>query len=157
MVLVCPARPRHCPPARRQIPPAPSTPVAPVVLVCPARPRHRPPAPRQLPPAPSSPAVPVVLVCPARISRPRASQPALTNFARNSPVTVSNLECVSLELQRFQRLLKLPSNELRATFLGFADSCVPHQRIQDCCVFRGLTVCCGCARWCHSWRVRTSL
>ena len=105
----------------------------------------------------SSLVAPVVLVCPARISRPRASQPALTNFARNSPVTVSNLECVSLELQRFQRLLKLPSNELRATFLGFADSCVPHQRIQDCCVFRGLTVCCGCARWCHSWRVRTSL
>ena len=52
--------------------------------------------------------------------RPWALQLMLTNFARNSPVTLSNLECASLELQRFQRLLKLPSNELRATFPGLA-------------------------------------
>jgi len=52
VVLVCPARPRHRPPARRQISPVPSSLVAPVVLVCPARPRHRPPARRQIPPAP---------------------------------------------------------------------------------------------------------
>ena len=84
-------------------------------------PRRRPPAPRQVPPAPSTPAAPVVLVCPARTRRrPWALQLMLTNFARNSPVTLSNLECASLELQRFQRLLKLPSNELRATFPGLA-------------------------------------
>ena len=51
---------------------------------------------------------------------PPAPQLTLANVARNSPTTVSNLECASLELQRFQHLLKLPSNELRATFLGFA-------------------------------------
>lgn len=84
-------------------------------------PRRRPPAPRQVPPVPSTPAAPVVLVCPARPRRrPWALQLMLTNFARNSPVTLSNLECASLELQRFQRLLKLPSNELRATFPGLA-------------------------------------
>ena len=41
-----------------------------------------------------------------------------TNFARNSPTTISNLEFRSLELQRFQTLLKLLPIELRATFLG---------------------------------------
>ena len=81
----------------------------------------------------------------------------LTNFARNSPTTVSNLECASLELQRFQRLLKLPSNELRATFLEPAVSYVLHQRIQECSVFRGPTVPRGCAWFGHSWGVRTSL
>ena len=80
----------------------------------------------------------------------------LTNFARNSPVTLSNLGCTSLELQRFQRLLKLPSNELRATFLGLAVSYVPHQRMQECSVFLGLTVCRGCVWWCHIWRVCAS-
>lgn len=69
---------------------------------------------------------------------------------------VSNLECASLELQRFQRLLKLPSNELRATFLGLAVSYVPHQRMQECSVFLGLTVCRGCVWWCHIWRVCAS-
>ena len=48
----------------------------------------------------------------------QALPPTLTNFARNSPATVSNLECASLELQRFQRLLKLLSIELRASFPG---------------------------------------
>ena len=144
-----------------------------------ARPRHRPralqPGPAAAhgrcsqarfearpcppdPPAPSTPAVPVVLVCPARTRRhPRASPLMLTNFARNSPTTVSNLECASLELQRFQRLLKLPSNELRATFLEPAVSYVLHQRIQECSVFRGPTVPRGCAWFGHSWGVRTSL
>ena len=143
------------------VPPAPSTPAGPVVLVCPARPRHRTRAPQPgslFSLAPSTPAVPVVLVCPARPRhRPRASPLMLTNFARNSPTTVSNLECTSLELQRFQRLLKLPSNELRATFLEPAVSYVLHQRIQECSVFRGPTVPRGCAWFGHSWGVRTSL
>ena len=133
----------------------------PVVLVCPARPRHRTRAPQPgslFSPAPSTPAGPVVLVCPARPRRhSRASPLMLTNFARNSPTTVSNLECASLELQRFQRLLKLPSNELRATFLEPAVSYVLHQRIQECSVFRGPTVPRGCAWFGHSWGVRTSL
>ena len=148
---------RPCPPD----PPAPSTPAVPVVLVCPARTRRhsRVPQPGSLfSLAPSTPAVPVVLVCPARPRhRPRASPLMLTNFARNSPTTVSNLECASLELQRFQRLLKLPSNELRATFLEPAVSYVLHQRIQECSVFRGPTVPRGCAWFGHSWGVRTSL
>ena len=164
VVLVCPARPRHRPRAPQPgslFSPAPSTPAGPVVLVCPARPRHRTRAPQPgslFSPAPSTPAVPVVLVCPARPRhRPRASPLMLTNFARNSPTTVSNLECASLELQRFQRLLKLPSNELRATFLEPAVSYVLHQRIQECSVFRGPTVPRGCAWFGHSWGVRTSL
>ena len=159
-----PARPRHRPRAPQPgppLPPAPSTLAGPVVLVCPARPRHRTRAPQPgslFSPAPSTPAVPVVLVCPARPRhRPRASPLMLTNFARNSPTTVSNLECASLELQRFQRLLKLPSNELRATFLEPAVSYVLHQRIQECSVFRGPTVPRGCAWFGHSWGVRTSL
>ena len=40
------------------------------------------------------------------------------NFACNSPETISNLEFRSLELQRFQTLLKLLPIELHATFLG---------------------------------------
>ena len=47
-------------------------------------------------------------------ARPRA--PAPPNFARNSPTTTSNLEFRSLELQRFQALLKLLPIELRASF-----------------------------------------
>ena len=83
-----------------------------------------------VPPAPSTPAVPAVLVCPARPRRrPRAPQLTLTNFARNSPVTLSNLECVSLELQRFQWLLKLTSNELRASFPGLAVYQDPRQPV----------------------------
>ena len=128
----------------------------------PARPRHRPRAPQPgppLPPAPSTLAAPGALACgPARTRRHSRALPLmLTNFARNSPTTVSNLECASLELQRFQRLLKLPSNELRATFLEPAVSYVLHQRIQECSVFRGPTVPRGCAWFGHSWGVRTSL
>ena len=58
-----PARPRRRPPASRQVPPAPSTPVVLVVLVCSARPRRRPPASRQVPLAPFTPVVPGVLMC----------------------------------------------------------------------------------------------
>ena len=90
----------------------------------PARPRHRPPAPRQIPPAPSTPAGPVILVCPARPRhRPRAPQPgqrgyrAPSNFACNSPVTLSRFELASLELQRFEVLLKFHAIELHAKFL----------------------------------------
>ena len=162
------ARPRL---EARPCPPVPSVPFAPAGLWfwC-ARPgpaathghgsqarfEARPCAP--VPPAPFAPVVPVVLVCPARPRRhSRASPLMLTNFARNSPTTVSNLECASLELQRFQRLLKLPSNELRATFLEPAVSYVLNQRIQECSVFRGPTVPRGCAWFGHSWGVRTSL
>ena len=73
--------------------------------------RH-PPAPR---PGPDLDPVP----------HPQPSRPALTplipeptrNFARNSPATASSFEFRSLELQRFQTLLKLLPIELRATFL----------------------------------------
>lgn len=44
----------------------------------------------------------------------------LTNFARNSPATISNLEYASLELQRFLCLLKDLVIELRATFQGLS-------------------------------------
>ena len=40
------------------------------------------------------------------------------NFARNSPMALSNAELRSLEFQRFWALLKLRLIELRATFLG---------------------------------------
>ena len=130
-------------------PPPTGTAAWPRLAACPCPP---------VPPAPSTPAVPVVLVCPARPRRrPWAPQLTLTNFARNSPVTLSNLECASLELQRFQRLLKLPSNELRASFPGPAVSYVPHQRIQECSVFRVPTVPHWCAGWHPIWGVRTSL
>ncbi len=78
----------------------------------PARPRHRPRAPQ--PGAYWDP-----------VARPQPSRPALTplipkptrNFACNSPETISNLQFRSLELQRFQTLLKLLPIELHATFL----------------------------------------
>ena len=60
------------------------------------------------------------------VPRPQPSRPALTshiseptrNFARNSPTSLSNSEIRSLELQRFQTLLKLLPIELHATFRG---------------------------------------
>ena len=82
---------------------------------CPARPRHRPRAPQPgppVPPAPSTPVGPVVLMRIHIIAEPTP------NFACNSPETISNLEFRSLELQRFQTLLKLLPIELHATFLG---------------------------------------
>jgi len=45
---------------------------------------------------------------------------AMPNFARNSPATISNSELRSLELQRFQTLLRLHPIELRAIFVGGA-------------------------------------
>ena len=63
---------------------------------------------------------------PAAIHRHRdqAPHPAIThaipaptpNFACNSPATISNLESTTLELQRFQTLLKLHPIKLHATF-----------------------------------------
>ena len=62
--------------------------------------------------------------CPARPRhRPRAPQPgqrgyrAPSNFACNSPVTISGFELASLELQRFWALLKVHAIELHAKFL----------------------------------------
>ena len=88
----------------------------------PARPRRRPPAPRPGPPVPPAPSTPVALalrgVAWCVVSKPGQSPPPPSNFARNSPATLSNIEFRSLELQRFQTLLKLYPIELRATFLG---------------------------------------
>ena len=61
-------------------------------------PHHHPPAPQ---PGPTTPLIPV----------------PTPNFARNSPTTTSNIEFRSLELQRFQPLLKLHPIELHASFL----------------------------------------
>ena len=64
------------------------------------------------PPA-SRPRGELLLVAPTDLRPPQLT---LTNFARNSPATISNLECASLELQRFLCLLKDLVIELRATF-----------------------------------------
>ena len=72
----------------------------------PARPRHRPPAPQQVPTPP---------VGPASVLAHIAVE--LPNFACNSPTTLSNPEIRSLELHRFQTLLKLRLIELHASFL----------------------------------------
>ena len=66
--------------------------------------------------------------------RSQASHPAIThiiaeptpNSARNSPTTISNLEFPTLELQRFQTLLKLHPIELRATFLRTSPAATAH-------------------------------
>ena len=81
----------------------------------PARPRHRPRAPQPGP----------LESQPSHTPTPQASHPTLPaliaestpNFACNSPETTSNLEFRSLELQRFQTLLKLLPIELHASFL----------------------------------------
>ena len=49
----------------------------------------------------------------------RIAEPTL-NFARNSLAALSNHELRSLELQRFQTLLRLHPIELRAVFVGGA-------------------------------------
>ena len=49
------------------------------------------------------------------------------NFACNSPATISNLEFITLELQRFQTLLKLHPIELHATFLGASPTIRQHR------------------------------
>ena len=59
------------------------------------------------------------------------------NFACNSPTVLSNLEIRSLELQRFQTLLKLHPIELHASFLrdGRIDDCWSRSRSpQTMCV-----------------------
>ena len=48
--------------------------------------------------------------------KPGQAPPPPINFARNSPAACSNIEFASLELQRFQALLKLRPIELRARF-----------------------------------------
>ena len=54
------------------------------------------------------------------LSGPRGRSQAwfLGNVARNSPAAASNLECASLELQRFERRLKTDRGKLCATFFG---------------------------------------
>ena len=104
--------------------------VGPGCLVCPwaaARPRAVRAAsfarrvaskPGQAPPPPAGTAACLLL-------EPHLWQPTLThiisaptpNFACNSPTPLSNSKIRSLELQRFQTLLKLNPIELRATFL----------------------------------------
>ena len=94
----------------------------------PARPRRRPRAPQPGPPHQWGRvaivwfgASPRSLARPRR--RPRAPQPgqrgyrAPSNFACNSPVTISGFELASLELQRFWALLKVHAIELHAKFL----------------------------------------
>ena len=53
------------------------------------------------------------------LSGPRGRSQAwfLGNVARNSPAAASNLECASLELQRFERRLKTDRGKLCATFI----------------------------------------
>ena len=102
---------------------------------CSVRRRARPPARRprrelrsarrlEARPGPAAPPAPSTLVarcaCPAHVTcSPRASSPLIpTNFACNSPVTISNHEFTALELQRFQTLLNLHLIELHATFVG---------------------------------------
>ena len=70
--------------------------------------------------------------------RSQASHPAVThiiaeptpNSARYSPTTISNLEFTTLELQRFQTLLKLHPIELHATFLGECPGSIHRHRSQ---------------------------
>ena len=71
---------------------------------------HDPAGPRRRPRAPQSgPAV--------RPRRPRDDR-LLNNVARNSLTRVSNVEVASLELQRFEHILKTDRCKLRATLLG---------------------------------------
>ena len=52
------------------------------------------------------------------VSRNGCSGPRHSNFARNSPVACSNIECASLELQRFRVVSKNDRGKLCATFAG---------------------------------------
>ena len=70
---------------------------------------HDPAGPRRRPRAPQSgPAV--------RPRRPRDDR-LLNNVARNSRPSISNTEIASLELQRFEHILKTDRCKLRATFV----------------------------------------
>ena len=79
--------------------------------------RHRPRAPQPGPPVPPAPSTPVG---PGVLMRIHIIAEPTPNSACNSPTTLSNPEIRSLELQRFQTLLKLHPIELHATFLGWA-------------------------------------
>ena len=82
------------------------------------------------PPAPSTPVTRGVLCVARRVGatqarpcrRPRAPPPCQrgycgsSTFACNSPVTISEFELASLELQRFWALLKVHAIELHAEF-----------------------------------------
>ena len=142
---------RPSPPA----PPAPSKPVEPARCACPwpclagparctcrwaaARPRDRH---TRACGSESSFSRPALALPPptGTATRPhaQASHPAIThvipapttNSACNSPTTISNLEFRSLELQRFQTLLKLLPIELRATFLGAGPTTAHGRRSQ---------------------------
>ena len=74
-------------------------------------PCRRPPAPRPGPLTPLTPA-------------------PTPNFARNSPTTALSFELRSLELQRFQTLLKLLPIELHASFLEATPCYHPRHRSQ---------------------------
>ena len=106
----CPARPRR---------PGGGLQSVGVSVCCLARPRRRPSAPRQVPLVPPHQrrGSGVSVRAPPDLRPPQLT---LTNFARNSPATVSNLEFVSLEWQRFLCLLKDLVIELRATFQGLS-------------------------------------
>ena len=66
-----------------------------------ARPCRRPRAPR-----------PAIVTCPRVLARRHS------NFACNSRLAISNFEFISLELQRFQTLLKVHAIELHAILLS---------------------------------------
>ena len=106
-----------------------------VAVNSPARPCRRPqvPQPGPLdPPVPSTPVTRGVLCVARRVGatqarpcrRPRAPPPCQrgycgsSTFACNSPVTISEFELASLELQRFWALLKVHAIELHAEFLA---------------------------------------
>ena len=77
--------------------------------------RPRPPQPGPpVPPAPSTPVGPGVLAC-GLVRRLEAPlQLLIINFARNSFMAHSNIECASLELQRFWGVSKNDRDKLRA-------------------------------------------
>ena len=78
---------------------------------------HRSPALR--PSGASTPAVRLVLLCVA------PSCLLLSNFARNSPVTISEFELASLELQRFWAISKSDRGKLRADLVSPRLCCRP--------------------------------
>ena len=103
---------RPCPPD----PPAPSTPVGLGVLTCAC-------ASARSPAVPSAPSGALhtggagSLMCALRVDSLSGQAPPLPiNFARNSPAACSNIECASLELQRFWGVSKNDHDKLRATF-----------------------------------------
>ena len=128
---------RPCPPD----PPAPSTPVG-LGRCCLVRCVVSKPG-QALPPSTGTAAGPSgalhtggarLLMC--VVSKPGQAPPPLSNFARNSPVTLSNIEFRSLELQRFQSLLKLCPIELRARFWGRGLVSAMARELVHCLPFR---------------------